>query len=243
MATCVYTRATTQAGITSNSKGHLALGAATPIAAATLGLANTRNSALREWQPQMQTRCSLAERMTSCPVCACLVSGCPPGSEYFSSSSRLVPTPFGVHNRMLLQGRVPVLRRHSSRRRLDARLMVRRWQCCASRSCRSLACTAAARSTPHLRHRGGAAGTGALSSTRAVFHFTPHSKCSSRKDTCSKRFWSGTLLMQPACASCGSLCWLALAINIWFAAAVQPAPQPHCPLPLAAPATSAIPDY
>ena len=70
-AACVYTCATTQAGITSDSKGHFAFGAATPTAAATVALASMRNSANREWQPEMQTRCSLAERMTSCPVCAC----------------------------------------------------------------------------------------------------------------------------------------------------------------------------
>ena len=72
MATCVYTCATTQAGITSDSKGHLTFGAATPTAAAAAGLASMRNSASREWQPEMQTRCLLAERMTSCPVCACV---------------------------------------------------------------------------------------------------------------------------------------------------------------------------
>ena len=47
MATCVYTCATTQAEITSDSQGHLAFGAATPIAAATAGRASVRNSASR----------------------------------------------------------------------------------------------------------------------------------------------------------------------------------------------------
>ena len=59
----------------------------------------------------------------------------------------------------------------------------------ASRSCRSLACTAGARSTPNRRHHGGAAGTGALSSTCAVRHFARHSKCSNRKDTCMVLAW------------------------------------------------------
>ena len=121
----------------------------------------------------MQTRCSLSERMTLCPVCACvrlchlvacisvpLSVWCPDRLVCTIACSCKVGYPFCAGTK---------------RRRLDARLTVCRWQCCASRSCCSLACTAGARSTPHLRHHGGAVGTGALSSTCAVSHFTRHS--------------------------------------------------------------------